>query len=515
MGEFGVPTFPTTGERNLRFAAFLISLMFSNVIFAQPSSTVASDASQSVEGFWLGTLHAPSITLRIQLTITTEGGQLACSLDSLDQDSFGLPCSNIIYSDKKLSFDIPVVKGHWNGRMSEDAKKLAGNWNQGGEAPLDFERQDKIQPPPAPPVVHYDQEMAPVNAADMESVLRRDLDQALKEGDLAPATSAGVAIGVFRKGVRRVFAYGAAKSDSIFEIGSITKTFTGLILAQMGQQGQVRLDEPIRELLPIGTVAKPDGPEITLLDLVTQHSGLPRMPDNFKPADPTNPYADYAVPDLYTYVAQHGVKKPADAGFLYSNVGVGLLGQALANRGGLAYAKLLRKEVTDPLGMNDTSISLSESQERRFIPGHLSNHQPAHAWDLNAFAGAGGVRSTAGDMLKYLEAQLHPENIKLSNSPNAQTLPAAIIQSHKLQADAEPGSKIAFAWMFNSKFAYWHNGATGGYSSIAFFNPDEDFAAIVLLNTAISKRRTFEEMLAEHIAERFMGRPAISLGPVE
>jgi serine-type D-Ala-D-Ala carboxypeptidase/endopeptidase len=499
----------------LRFAAFLISLMFSNVIFAQPSSTVASDASPSVEGFWLGTLHAPSVTLRIQLTITSEDGQLACSLDSLDQDSFGLPCSNILYSDKKFSFDIPVVKGHWNGRISDDAKKLTGNWDQGGEAPLDFERQEKLQPPLAPPVVHYDQAMAPVNAADMESVLRRDLEQALKEGDLAPATSAGVAIGVFRKGVRRVFAYGAAKPDSIFEIGSITKTFTGLILAQLVQQGQVRLDEPIRELLPIGTVAKPEGPEITLLDLVTQHSGLPRMPDNFNPADPTNPYADYAVPDLYTYVAQHGVKKPADAGFLYSNVGVGLLGQALANRAGLTYAKLLRKEVTDPLGMNDTSISLSESQERRFIPGHLSNHQPAHAWDLNAFAGAGGVRSTAGDMLKYLEAQLHPENIKLSNSPNARALPAAIVQSHKPRADAGPGSKIAFAWMFNSKFAYWHNGATGGYSSIAFFNPDEDFAAIVLLNTAISKRRTFEEMLAEHITERFMGRPATSLGPVD
>ena len=165
--------------------------------------------------------------------------------------------------------------------------------------------------------------------------------------------------------------------------------------------------------------------------------------------------------------------------------------------------------------MNDTSISLSESQAARFIPGHLSNHQPAHAWDLNAFAGAGGVRSTAGDMLKYLEAQLHPEAITVPNSPNARTLAAAIIQSHQPQADAGPGSKIAFAWMFNSKFAYWHNGATGGYSSIAFFNPDEDFAAVVLLNTAISKSRTFEEMLAEHITERFTGKPAISLGPAD
>ena len=499
----------------MRFAAFLISLAFSNFVLAQRSSAVAPDTSPSAEGFWLGTLHAPAVTLRIQLTVTTEDGQLACSLDSLDQDSFGLPCSNIIHSDRNLSFDIPIVKGHWTGRISEDAKTLTGIWNQGGEAPLVFERQEKLRPLLAPPTVHYDQAIAPVKAADMESVLRRDLAQALKEGDLAPATSAGVAIGLVRKGVRRVFAYGTAKPESIFEIGSITKTFTGLILAQMVQQGQVRLDEPIRELLPSGTVAKPDGPEITLLDLVTQHSGLPRMPDNFKPADPGNPYADYAVPDLYTYVAQHGVKKPADAGFLYSNVGVGLLGQGLANRAGVTYAKLLRSEITDPLGMNDTSISLSESQEHRFIPGHLSNHQPAHAWDLNAFAGAGGVRSTAGDMLKYLEAQLHPQKINLLNSPNARTLPAAIIQSQKLQADVGSGSKIAFAWMFNSKFAYWHNGATGGYSSIAFFNQDENFAAIVLLNTAISKRRTFEEMLAEHIIERFMGRQAISLGPVD
>src|SRR5258708_40175489 len=99
-----------SGERNLRFAAFLISLFFSNVILPQPSSTVASDASPLVEGYWLGTLHAPSVTLRIQLTVTTEDGQLACSLDSLDQDSFGLPCSNIIYSAKNFSFDIPVVK---------------------------------------------------------------------------------------------------------------------------------------------------------------------------------------------------------------------------------------------------------------------------------------------------------------------------------------------------------------------------------------------------------------------
>ena len=90
----------------------------------------------------------------------------------------------------------------------------------------------------------------------------------------------GVTIGVVRGGVKRVFSYGAAKPDSIFEIGSTTKTFTGLMLAQMVAQGKAKLDERVRELLPPGTVAKPDGVEITLLDLATRRSGLPRFPSN-------------------------------------------------------------------------------------------------------------------------------------------------------------------------------------------------------------------------------------------
>jgi serine-type D-Ala-D-Ala carboxypeptidase/endopeptidase len=363
MAAFLVRTFNAMGERNLKFAAFLLSLSFSTIVFPQPSfSTVASDAPPSVEGSWLGTLHARSVTLRIQLTVKTEDGQLACSMDSLDQDAYGLQCSNIAHSGRNLAFDIPAVNGHWSGTVAEDAKKLTGTWSQGGALPLTFERQDKPQLPPEPPVAHYDPAMAPVGAADMESVLRHDLEMALKDGDLAPGTSAGVAIGVYRKGARRVFAYGAAKPDSIFEIGSITKTFTGLLLAQMVQNGRVQIDEPVRELLPVGTVAKPDGPEITLLDLVTQHSGLPRLPGNLNPTDETNPYAEYTVADLYAFIGQHGVKKPPDAGFLYSNLGLGLLGQALANRAGTSYAELLQRQIAGPLRMKDTSISLSESQ---------------------------------------------------------------------------------------------------------------------------------------------------------
>ena len=237
-----------------------------------------------------------------------------------------------------------------------------------------------------------DKALPPVAVGDLQAVLDKDLAGALKSGELAPSTGAGVSIAVVEHGVTRIFSYGAAKPDSIYEIGSITKTFTGLVLSQMVEQGEVRFDEPVRELLPAGTVGKPDGSEITLLDLATHHSGLPREPDNLHPADPANPFADYRPADLYAYVAKHTVAKPAQTEFLYSNLGFGLLGQALSNRAGVPFADLLEQEVTGPLGLKDTVVSLSPEQQARFIPGHSSDHQPARAWDRS---GIGGGRSNS------------------------------------------------------------------------------------------------------------------------
>jgi D-alanyl-D-alanine-carboxypeptidase/D-alanyl-D-alanine-endopeptidase len=282
--------------------------------------------------------------------------------------------------------------------------------------------------------------MAPVPVGELKAVLDRDLAAALKDGALAPATGGGVVIGVVQRGARRIFAYGPVKEDSIFEIGSISKTFTALMLAQMVSQHKVKLDEPVRELLPQGTVARPAGAEITLLDLATQQSGLPPMPDNFHPADPQDPYADYHPANLYDFIAKHGVSKPADARFNYSNLGLGLLGQALANRAAMTYPELLKALVTGPLGLSDTGVKLSPEQEKRFAPGHGPQHQVVHPWNIDALAGAGAIRSTAGDMLTYLEAQLHPDRAP------AGTLGSALAMCHELRADSFPGMKVALAW---------------------------------------------------------------------
>jgi D-alanyl-D-alanine-carboxypeptidase/D-alanyl-D-alanine-endopeptidase len=451
-------------------------------------------------------------SLRIQLTVKSDSsGKEYCAFDSLDQNAMGLECANVVLKGNDFSCEVPTIKGSWSGMLSADAKSLSGYWTEGDSIPLNFLKQATAIATKSVTAPLYDPAIAAVSAADLQAVLAKDLGEALKSGELAPATAAGVSIGVVDGGGQSVFSFGTAKPDSIFEIGSISKTFTGLILAQMITQGAVKLDEPVRELLPPGTVTRPNGAEITLLDLVTQHSGLPRMPDDLHPKDEKNPYADYTAANLYAFLAKQGVAKPADAPYMYSNLGFGLLGQALADRAGLSYPDLLKQEITAPLGLNDTVINLSPDQQRRFIAGHDAGHRPAHAWDLVAFAGAGAIRSTAGDMLTYVEANLRPESVKAAGA-NGKTLPAALVASHQLLADAFGGQRIAFAWHYEPDTGnYWHNGATGGYSSYAFFNPKAGYAAVVLLNTSIGSDGSFADRLGEHIAQRLAGTSAISL----
>jgi len=178
---------------------------------------------------------------------------------------------------------------------------------------------------------------APIALGDLKQALDSEFAPILKDGLLKESTGCGVAIGVIDHGERRVFAYGAAHADSIFQVGSVTKTFTGLALAQLAVQGKVRLDEPIRPILFPDIAAGPAATEITLLDLATHRSGLPSVPENLDPTDLNNPFADYDRVALHSYLASHGTAKPADAKYLYSSFGIALLGYALAQRAAVPY----------------------------------------------------------------------------------------------------------------------------------------------------------------------------------
>jgi len=466
---------------------------------------VAAEKPSPVDGIWLGSLRDGGRTLRAQIKLKSDrSGREFCTFDSIDQGALDMECEKVVLKGADFSFEVPKLHGSWTGTLSDDQQTLDGTWKQGASFALNFAKQTAAAPAPSP----VDAALPPVKIADLESVLDHDLDGArsavFRLGPLAEGTGGGIAIGVVDHGVRRVFAFGTARPDSIFEIGSVTKTFTALLLARMVSEGRVHYDEPVRELLPSGAVPKPEGAEITLLDLATQHSGLPRMPDNFHPADPANPYADYHPADLYHFLASHGLAKPATTEFLYSNLGFGLLGQALANRAGVSYAALVEKEIAAPLGLKDTVVSLSAGQQARFIQGHDPEHRPAHAWDLDALAGAGAIRSTAGDMLTYLEAQLHPGKFP--------ALAGAISQTHELRADAMIGMRIGLAWLYVEKSGYyWHNGGTGGFSSYAFFDPKHDRAGVVLFNTTLSGGGSFADTLGAHVRQRMAGEPAVSL----
>jgi CubicO group peptidase (beta-lactamase class C family) len=143
--------------------------------------------------------------------------------------------------------------------------------------------------------------------------------------------------------------------------------------------------------------------------------------------------------------------------------------------------------------------------------GHDPQHRVAPAWDLNAFAGAGAIRSTASDMLRYVDAQLHPEHIKGETGP-ASTLRAAIDLSHQLRSDAGPGMKIALAWHYIEESGiYWHNGGTGGFNSYVLFSPKDDFTVVVLFNETVNQSGGFADRAATHIVARLTGKPAIAL----
>ena len=218
--------------------------------------------------------------------------------------------------------------------------------------------------------------------------------------------SSGIAVGILDPdGHTRVFAYGTSgtsrplDANSVFEIGSITKTFTATTLADMAAKGEVMLDDPVAKYLPSGSkVPSRNGREITLVDLATQSSGLPRMPTNFHPKDPTNPYADYTEQQAIDFVSSYQLTRDVGAEYEYSNLGMGLLGIALARREGVSYEDLVRKHVLDPFGMTDTRVVFTPSMKERLALGHDEAGSVVSTWDIPGLAGAGrfsGVSSTS------------------------------------------------------------------------------------------------------------------------
>ena len=299
--------------------------------------------------------------------------------------------------------------------------------------------------------------------------------------------STGIVVGMLEpNGKTRIVAYGdpgpgqlPLDGNSVFEIGSISKVFTATVLAELVQEGKVSLDDPVQKFLP-ATVKIPSrgGKPITLGHLSVQNSGLPRMPDNFHPADMSNPYADYTVAQMYDFLSGYQLPRDPGAKFEYSNLGVGLLGHTLALREGKSYEEMERERVWQPLGMTNTAIVLTPWMKQHLALGHDERGGVVANWDLPTLAGAGAIRSTTVDMLKFIDANLHPERGPVQK---------AMDFAHQARGFAgAPTVTIGLNWIIQHVGAdsiIWHNGGTGGYRTFAGFAPTRGAGVVVMTNS--------------------------------
>ncbi len=181
----------------------------------------------------------------------------------------------------------------------------------------------------------------------------------------------------------RAHGQSAVDGNTIFEIASVTKVFTSLLLADMVERGEVKLDDPISKFLPAAVkLPTRNGKEITLVELATHTSGLSRIPDNLNPKDWQNPYADYTVDNMYTFLSGYTLPRDIGSKYAYSNLGAGLLGHVLSLKAGSSYESLVIDRICKPLGMNDTTMILSDEMKSRFAVGHNKDGLPAEHWDI-------------------------------------------------------------------------------------------------------------------------------------
>lgn len=318
----------------------------------------------------------------------------------------------------------------------------------------------------------------------------------------AAGKAVGAAVGVLGPGLRAVLSYGATgpgadtapAADTLFEIGSNTKVMTGLMLAQESSAGAVRLDDPVVSYLPSGAVVPSfSGTPIALLHLATHTSGLPDYPDNMV-GSPPNPAAGYTPALLYDFLGRAQLSSSPGTAFAYSNVAFGLLGIALTQKSGArSYEALFVERIADVLGMNDTRVTPPSASAARTAQGTRQG-AVVPAGLIDTLEGAGALRSTAADMLRFLAASVAP--------PPA--MKDAVRASQVVRFDLA-GRKMALGVGVEAKSGrtyFAKDGQTPGFTSQIRYTVDPPAAVVVLTNTGglaglpALTERVLEEVLA-------------------
>ncbi len=324
-----------------------------------------------------------------------------------------------------------------------------------------------------------------------DNALETDLDkkiEAIVQPFMFESKTVGLSIGILKNGKTFFYNYGETKigngeipsSKNLYEIGSITKTFTGFLLAKAVIEKKIALNDPVNKYLPKDIpVIKFGKDTLKIVHLSNHTSGLPPLPDNFGADDLINPYKDYDEKKLLAYLRHASLSRKPGEKLEYCNLGVGLLGYILQQVNKMPFEKMITELICSKAGMTDTRQFLLKKDSALFMQGYNENILLQSQWDFKVLCSAGCLRSNTVDMLKYAQFNLPVNNGTLLNE---------IELSHQVTFKDEQ-QQIALNW-FIQNWGWgpllFHGGATGGYRSLLAINPKTKNAVIVLSNTAVS-----------------------------
>jgi serine-type D-Ala-D-Ala carboxypeptidase/endopeptidase len=305
--------------------------------------------------------------------------------------------------------------------------------------------------------------------------------QPMIDGEIA----SGIVVGIYDAGRLEIYGFGSGPGGkppdgrTLFELGSVTKVYTSLLLADAVQRREVELDTPVATLLPPGVTAPTAGKDaITLRHLAMHSSGLPRLPPSLEPrAQSTNPYAGYGENELYTDLVRTRLDAPPGTRIHYSNYGAGLLGHVLGAKLGVGYREAIQTRILSPLGLVDTFFTVPPAAAARKVQGTNSELVRVPAWHWDALSGAGALISTARDQLALIEAELE------AAAGGRATLRRAMALTQESQLEGS-GSNVALGWQIDGDGRYWHNGTTGGHHAFVGFDPKTRRGVVLLASTA-------------------------------
>jgi len=336
-------------------------------------------------------------------------------------------------------------------------------------------------------------------APELEPLIRKHCVPFISQGK-----TIGLAVAVVTPANATIMTFGRSslssgaptRANTLFELGSITKTFTGITLAREIEQGLVRLDQPVQELLPPGVELPEAARGVTLRHLTTHSSGFPRLAANQSHLRSlgmlffgSDPYAGYTEADLLNAVRTVKLQSKPGTKSRYSNFGIMLLGQLLAGKAGSSYEALVKREVCLPLGLDDTAVTLDRTQAPRAAQGYRAvlrcgplvlALRSAPWFVASDLGGAGALRSTAADLLKYLQANMHPEGRPLEH---------ALRESHRELFQEDERTAFGMNWIHTrserlQQTMIWHNGGTGGFRSFIGFTGDSRLGVLILSNSS-------------------------------